>query len=740
MRFALRTAAMLGILLAATTAQADLVAYYDFDGEVEDGSGEGNHPVTVFGGTFLGDVPSQIGSGTSFSMDGGLSGFDVADSSSLDITGSITISAWVNMDSVSQWNVIAAKQPSGTATLNYPGNFELRLESGTGRINFLHQTSAAQTFSQYNSTLNVIPIEWHHVAVTVVNGGSVNFFIDGVGAGTFPTVGLFGVVNDNPMLVGRRADDLSQFFGYLDDLAIWNEALKPGQIELLADGTNPLDLPDLGFDTDINSDGNVDLLDYGVLRDNFGTGTAFDQGDIDGNGRVDAFDFRLLKNALGVGGSGLSVPEPASIALLGLGALAALAVRRSRRLAAVAAMFAAAGLATTSAQAQLVMTVNPFTGATSVSNQTGAALNLDNYSIRSGSASLNAATWTSLADAGTPGWEEANPTSRALSELKVQGSTSLAANASVALGSPFRANGYRDLSLEVLPLGSADLAPVTVNYEGNATPGSEIRLADVSIAEASSGLGTPFERAATHLVDGSGMDFAAGTHTIAPDTFMWLSNGFGFIGPDDPQPFVVFDLGGTVDLTDVKIWNYNEMLEGRPELLGRGVDQFKISVGTQLAGPFTSLGNFSLDVAPGLEDVDYSEAFALDRNDVRFVRFDILSNHNGVVYPAVGGEPDAAFAGLSEVQFFGLAEATGPLGDTNDDGKVDLVDLNNVRNNFGAAGLGDTDDDNDVDLTDLNNVRNNFGAGGSQSVPEPGSLALALCVGLGALALRRRLA
>jgi hypothetical protein len=57
-------------------------------------------------------------------------------------------------------------------------------------------------------------------------------------------------------------------------------------------------------------------------------------------------------------------------------------------------------------------------------------------------------------------------------------------------------------------------------------------------------------------------------------------------------------------------------------------------------------------------------------------------------------------------------------GDTNSDGRVDLVDLNNVRNNFGAVGtgvLGDANDDGRVDLQDLNAVRNNFGASVSGS-------------------------
>ena len=71
----------------------------------------------------------------------------------------------------------------------------------------------------------------------------------------------------------------------------------------------------------------------------------------------------------------------------------------------------------------------------------------------------------------------------------------------------------------------------------------------------------------------------------------------------------------------------------------------------------------------------------------------------------------------------------GLLGDTNDDGVVDIVDLNNVRNNFGATGLGDTDGNGTVDITDLNNVRNNFGATApAAATPEPSSLVL---VGLG---------
>jgi hypothetical protein len=78
----------------------------------------------------------------------------------------------------------------------------------------------------------------------------------------------------------------------------------------------------------------------------------------------------------------------------------------------------------------------------------------------------------------------------------------------------------------------------------------------------------------------------------------------------------------------------------------------------------------------------------------------------------------------------GLLIHSGVAGDNNDDGQVDLADLNNVRNNFGGAGGGDTDLDGDVDLDDLNAVRNNFGTRFTPpnelaGVPEPSSFALA---------------
>jgi protocadherin Fat 4 len=90
------------------------------------------------------------------------------------------------------------------------------------------------------------------------------------------------------------------------------------------------------------------------------------------------------------------------------------------------------------------------------------------------------------------------------------------------------------------------------------------------------------------------------------------------------------------------------------------------------------------------------------------VDFEAASSHTIVVRAT-------STDGSTNVQSFEIAvsDVPNPTGDTNGDEVVDLVDLNNVRNNFGATGedvLGDTNGDGVVDLDDLNAVRNNFGA------------------------------
>jgi len=83
---------------------------------------------------------------------------------------------------------------------------------------------------------------------------------------------------------------------------------------------------------DINGDGVVDAADYIILKGNLGTSghAANTNGDLDGDGDVDLADLGILSGGLNNGAAGAgTIPEPATLGLLAIGALAL--VRRRRK-------------------------------------------------------------------------------------------------------------------------------------------------------------------------------------------------------------------------------------------------------------------------------------------------------------------------------------------------------------------------------------------------------------------------
>ena len=174
------------------------------------------------------------------------------------------------------------------------------------------------------------------------------------------------------------------------------------------------------------------------------------------------------------------------------------------------------------------------------------------------------------------------------------------------------------------------------------TPLEQLPIRGITATATSQLTGGSFDRRASHLVDSTG--YYADTHSVVPDGHMWLS------ASNDGAPGLLFDLGDRYSLDVVKIWNYNEMLAGstRRDLLNRGVSELEILVSMD-GVDFDSLGVVGLDLAPGLDDVDFSNQFDLNAWDVQYVRFDILGNYSGAQFPGAG-----SYTGLSEVQFRGV--------------------------------------------------------------------------------------
>jgi hypothetical protein len=88
----------------------------------------------------------------------------------------------------------------------------------------------------------------------------------------------------------------------------------------------------------------------------------------------------------------------------------------------------------------LVLRVNPATGAASIQNQSNFSIAIDGYTIASPLNVLAPASWTSFIDNGVAGWREANPAANHLSETNLLGSRTLGSNsAAIAIGSPINA-------------------------------------------------------------------------------------------------------------------------------------------------------------------------------------------------------------------------------------------------------------------------------------------------------------
>jgi hypothetical protein len=84
-----------------------------------------------------------------------------------------------------------------------------------------------------------------------------------------------------------------------------------------------------GLDGDADLDGDVDFDDFSTLAFHFGGAGTWKDGDFDGDGVVDFDDFSALAFNFGAGGAVAAVPEPTTVVLLALGALAL--IRRRHR-------------------------------------------------------------------------------------------------------------------------------------------------------------------------------------------------------------------------------------------------------------------------------------------------------------------------------------------------------------------------------------------------------------------------
>ena len=217
-------------LPANNPVTSGLIAAYEFSGNANDVSGNGNDGV-VNGATPTADRFGNVGSAYSFDgvddrveLSGELGGLAV-----------LTQSLWLKLGNEPDGDFL--QTPNGN--LGYdPGTSSLGISITEDRIGGV--TGNPHTRYLYFEPVGYSPENWFHVAVVIEAGNTSSLYLNGVQVDIEPRSIDGGVVGDTPGSVigsgwvSNKFPSYRNFYdGSLDDVYIYDRALSPAEVQTL---------------------------------------------------------------------------------------------------------------------------------------------------------------------------------------------------------------------------------------------------------------------------------------------------------------------------------------------------------------------------------------------------------------------------------------------------------------------------------------------------------------------------
>ncbi len=199
-----------------------LVAHYAFENNTNDSSVNGLNGTIVGNPTYAAGL---TGYGTAMSFDGNGDYIDCGNNPAFDITGQITVAAWVNITSIpTQWAAIVVK-----------GENAWRLSSYAGARSF-HFGICYWDKANYSANGQTeVPLnEWHHVCGTY-DGATIKLYLDAVvDASTASTTGID--ISTTNLWIGANSEYAEPRYwdGLIDEVTIFNRALSQAEVVYLA--------------------------------------------------------------------------------------------------------------------------------------------------------------------------------------------------------------------------------------------------------------------------------------------------------------------------------------------------------------------------------------------------------------------------------------------------------------------------------------------------------------------------
>ncbi|MEZ6115663.1 MAG: LamG domain-containing protein [Pirellulaceae bacterium] len=166
-------------------------------------------------------------------FDGDADYLEVEDTDLLSIEGDITIAAWVNINSFASWNSIISK--TGDVETNKPAPFDLYTMHQDNGVLRAYIGDGAGSLS-FGDSFDPPELEtWQHIAVTINEDGDFFHYLNGEENGEGFIV-ADRIDNDTNVFIGSRADFVTNMFGRMDDVALFNEVLDMDQINTIMAG------------------------------------------------------------------------------------------------------------------------------------------------------------------------------------------------------------------------------------------------------------------------------------------------------------------------------------------------------------------------------------------------------------------------------------------------------------------------------------------------------------------------
>jgi uncharacterized protein (UPF0147 family) len=236
-----------------TISTEGLVAYYPFDGNANDASGNGNNLTAVGTNSFVADRKNETLKAISYGGNSSVGYSSTANSQSLQFSTGFTISIWyklgsyAGMDGWRQQNangyqILAAKEgdrggfyigvsndvPNNKQAINFTNN----PSSGVNNFNITANPDG-------NSTQNLN--KWNHFVGTVSNG-TVKIYINGVLKNSTNVAVNFTGMNSKPLFLGTMWALGTYWYPYsgaMDEVRVYNRALSESEVQGIYNSEKP---------------------------------------------------------------------------------------------------------------------------------------------------------------------------------------------------------------------------------------------------------------------------------------------------------------------------------------------------------------------------------------------------------------------------------------------------------------------------------------------------------------------